>query len=66
MELDDFNREVPCYCRRSVVVSRMSPEFDAFAVCSRDCFDRMVSDHPNYFEVIYGPRHRENLFSSSP
>lgn len=53
-KLIEFNREVTCFCGRSVVVSRRPAVFDRFVVCSKDCFRRMVSDQPEYFEFIYG------------
>jgi hypothetical protein len=40
----DFNRLVPCYCGKTKVVSRRDPSKDRYVVCSRECWDRMVSE----------------------
>jgi hypothetical protein len=52
----DFNREVRCHCGASMVVSRMTPDKDLFVVCSRGCFDSMVSAKPQYWKVMYRGR----------
>jgi hypothetical protein len=39
-----WQREVPCYCRKSMVVSRRDPSKDKYAVCSSGCWDKMVQD----------------------
>ncbi len=52
--LEEFSRQVRCFCRSSVVVSRMDSAWDEFVVCSRGCFDNMVASKPQYWSVVYG------------
>jgi len=40
----DWEREVPCYCGKSKVVTRRDPSKDKYAVCSTGCWNKMVQE----------------------
>jgi hypothetical protein len=39
-----WEREVPCYCGRSLVVTRRDPSKDKYIVCSQGCWDKMLTE----------------------
>jgi hypothetical protein len=43
----DWEREVPCYCGLSKVVTRRPPAYDRYAVCSFGCWQKMVREGNN-------------------
>jgi hypothetical protein len=40
----EWEREVPCYCGYTKVVTRRPPAYDRYAVCSVGCWSKMVRE----------------------
>jgi hypothetical protein len=39
-----FERQVLCYCKTTMVISRRDPSKDRWAVCSVGCWEKMLNE----------------------